>query len=518
MTEAFRFTALARLHESDWKAAIASAATVLFLVLFGALFHGAANGAFQVWVVSPAFNHCFLVLPLSLFMIWQRRSTLVGAGVVPDMRATFVMLGLSVAWLITSLASILEVEQFVVVTMVQAALFGVLGLPFYKRLAAPFLYLYFLVPSGTELIPALQAFTAQFAVLGLHVLGIPVFSTGAVIEIPAGTFAVAEACAGLRFLIAAVAFGVFFAVVTYRSWLRRTAFIAVSIVVPVIANGFRALGLIAAAQWVGSPTAVLADHIIYGWIFFSLVLVMLVIIGQLFSDRRDHDDALPSVPIHPVAHANLAPRIALVALACFLAAAAGPATDSFLVAPRMLLVPQSAPRVALPWRKARAAPGWRPVILGPTRSFLDTFVDGPYRIDRFIALNGVQGGGNSVVRADNRAANEQLWSFDSANYGTLSLNGHAVPVRVTTWLKGTEKRIVWTFYVVNGRAVSSLWSAKLNQLYASLTDSKCVPAYVALSTEVADESAGARAAARLLAATEPLGSYLCGPMITQTPR
>jgi len=83
VTEAFRFTALARLHESDWKAAIASAATVLFLVLFGALFHGAANGAFQVWVVSPAFNHCFLVLPLSLFMIWQRRSTLVGQALCP---------------------------------------------------------------------------------------------------------------------------------------------------------------------------------------------------------------------------------------------------------------------------------------------------------------------------------------------------------------------------------------------------------------------------------------------------
>jgi exosortase len=74
-----------------------------------------------------------------------------------------------------------------------------------------------LVPSGAFLVPALQAFTAHFAVAGLHILSIPVYSTGALIEIPAGTFAVAEACAGLRFLIAAVAFGVFFAILTLGS-------------------------------------------------------------------------------------------------------------------------------------------------------------------------------------------------------------------------------------------------------------------------------------------------------------
>ena len=45
------------------------------------------------------------------------------------------------------------------------------------------------------------------------------------------------------------AFGVFFASVTYRSIRRRALFVALSIVVPIIANGIRALALIAAAQW-----------------------------------------------------------------------------------------------------------------------------------------------------------------------------------------------------------------------------------------------------------------------------
>src|SRR5258708_20571857 len=152
---------------------------------------------------------------------------------------------------------------------------------------APLLYLYFLVPFGEFLTPTLQDFTARFAVLGLQILGIPVYSDGILIEVPAGSFAVAEACAGLRFLIAAVAFGVFYATEIYESRLRRTIFIGLSIVVPVIANRFRALGLIAAAEAFGTAAAVRAADRYHGLVFFSLVLVALIFIGRSFSDRNE---------------------------------------------------------------------------------------------------------------------------------------------------------------------------------------------------------------------------------------
>jgi hypothetical protein len=49
------------------------------------------------------------------------------------------------------------------------------------------------------------------------------------IEIPEGPFEIAEACAGLRFLIASSVFGCFFAVVMHRSFLRRILFIIMSV-------------------------------------------------------------------------------------------------------------------------------------------------------------------------------------------------------------------------------------------------------------------------------------------------
>ena len=100
------------------------------------------------------------------------------------------------------------------------------------------------------------------------------------IEIPEGPFEIAEACAGLRFLIASIVFGCFFAVVMYRSPLRRTLFILMSIFVPIFANGLRALGIIVLAHLEGNASAVAADHVLYGWLFFTLVIMILIGIGK----------------------------------------------------------------------------------------------------------------------------------------------------------------------------------------------------------------------------------------------
>jgi exosortase A len=494
-------------------ALIAAGTVIFYLAVFALLFWNDAIGAFRVWTDSPTFNHCFLVLPISLFMVWQRRQTLEDIGFLPDLRTLAPMLALVMAWLAASLSGILEAGQFVVLTMVQVALLGTLGAACYRRLAAPFLYLYFLVPSGAFLIPALQAFTAKFSVVGLHILGIPVFSNGAVIEVPAGTFAVAEACAGLRFLIAAVAFGVFFAVITYRS------FISLSVIVPVVANGFRALGLIAAAQWIGNPAAALADHIIYGWIFFSFVLVLLVLIGQLFSDRREDPSPPSSEYGVPATHQKLPWRIAMVGLANVFAAASGPAIATVLVTPHPLFVPDMAPRVALPWREVTSTPDWKPIVATPARGFLRTFSNGTYRIDEFVALYGTQRPDNNLIRSNSRDADERKWSFDSSRSGILVFAGRPVTVRVSRWIRGAEKRVVWSFYDVGGQMVSSIWDAKWEQLRAYVAGSKCIPAYVAFSADVTDEPADAAAAAgQLLAATEPLNLYLCGSTRIQASR
>jgi exosortase A len=482
-------------------------AAVGCVAVLGTIFWRETFGALRVWLDSPTFNHCFLILPLSLFMMWMRRKGLAAVPHAPRPGAALLLLPLSFAWLVAFFASILEAQQVVVITMLQVMLFSVLGWPAYRRLIAPFLYLYFLVPSGAELVPALQQFTAHFAVLGLRLIGIPVFSDGAVIDIPSGSFAVAEACAGLRFLVATVAFGVFYATQVYRSVFRRLAFIGLSIIVPIIANGLRVFGLIAAAQWMGNPAAALADHLIYGWGFFSLVLILLVFVGRAFSDRDDGDD-LASTPVGGKLDRNMWRNI-FAGLLSTICAASFPIVVLFLPASNDNQLPGLAPAVSKPWSEVSDDSNWKPIVTDPSRSFEDAFSNGQEVIYRFVALYR-EGAASNLIRSENRIADERVWKFDSSKPVILHVSGRDIPAVATTIANGAERLTVWSFYVVDGQILTSTLTIKLLELRGRFLGSRCSSAFVAIAAQDLGQSNAANdRTARYLSAVQPFSAYLC---------
>ncbi len=265
------------------------------LLLLGLLFHAEVASAVGVWVSSTAYNHCFLILPIVAYLIWDRRDRLAKVSLAPNAWFALAAIPVMVVWLLAERLGIMEGRQLMAMTLVEVFLVSVLGWRLSYQFAGPLLYLYFLVPFGAFMTPALQGFTTSFIVHGLNLLSIPNYSDGYAIEIPEGSFLVAEACAGLRFLVASVAFGCLYAMLMYRSPLRRAIFIAISIIVPIIANGFRALGIVVIGHIIGNAQAAVADHLIYGWIFFSVVILLQIVVGLPFrQDHRDLDEPVPA--------------------------------------------------------------------------------------------------------------------------------------------------------------------------------------------------------------------------------
>jgi exosortase A len=255
------------------------------LLLLGGLFSREVLAAVQTWNASTAYNHCFLIVPIVLYLLWDRHADV--AGIPPRPLPVAALLGLPVAfvWLVAERLGIMEGRQLAAVSFVEVLLLAVLGKRLWWAMAGPLLYLYFLVPFGEFLTPRLQDITTWFIRHGLEILGVPAFIDGYTIEIPQGTFFVAEACAGLRFLIASIAFGCLYALMMYRSPMRRGIFIVISIVVPIVANGFRGIGIVYLGYVLGSAQAAAADHLIYGWLFFSVVILVLIALGLPF--RQD---------------------------------------------------------------------------------------------------------------------------------------------------------------------------------------------------------------------------------------
>ena len=327
---------------SSLRATFAPVAAVLALgvAVLGALFFPEAQAAVSVWLASTAYGHCFLILPMALYLAWDRREALAGLQAQPDVRFALLAVPVAGAWLAAERLGIMEGRQLAAVAGLDVLFLAVLGRRLFRALAGPLLYLFFLVPFGAFVTPALQDFTAGFIRVGLQVLGIPAYISNLTIEISAGTFYVAEACAGLRFLIAAVAFGVFYALLNYRSPGRRAVFIAASIIVPILANGVRALGIVVLGNILGSAEAAAADHIIYGWGFFSVIMLLLVLGGMPWREAP----ALPG-PAGLRRVGSIGP--VWPALAVCLLCAAGPAVAGLLnsgMAPGQLAaMPELAP-------------------------------------------------------------------------------------------------------------------------------------------------------------------------------
>lgn len=326
---------------------LAAPALLAGLLVLGLLFRQEIAAAVEVWSSSTAYNHCFLVLPIAAYLAWDRRAALAGVPVRPAPWFALAALPLGLAWLAAERLGIMEGRQLAAMALMQLLFLAVLGWRMYRVLAAPLLYLFFLVPFGAFVTPALQNFTVHFVMSGLDLLGIPNFTDGMLIQIPEGNFYVAEACAGLRFLIASIAFGALYAVLMYRGIWKRLAFIALSTIVPVIANGFRALGIVTLGHALGSAEAAETDHVLYGWIFFSLVTLLLIALGLPFRD----DTAAPPPRGVPAAPGPSPLGLAFRAAAAMVVlAAVGPAAAAELdrVGARQVAasLPEFAPDVA----------------------------------------------------------------------------------------------------------------------------------------------------------------------------
>jgi len=250
------------------------------------LFAGDWRDMAAQWWGSSTYNHILLIPPVLVWLVAQRRVELLRltprafAGALPVFGAAALL------WLLGEFAGVALVRQTAVVIMAQAAVAATLGPQVVAGLLFPLGYMLLLVPFGDELIPYLQTLTARLTMVLLHLAQVPATISGVFITTPAGYFEVAEACSGIKFLIAMLAYGALVANVCYLDWRRRAAFMAVSLVVPVLANGVRAFGTIWIAGKVGIGFASSFDHIFYGWVFFAVVMALCVGAGWRWFDRR----------------------------------------------------------------------------------------------------------------------------------------------------------------------------------------------------------------------------------------
>ena len=251
------------------------------------------------WWNSSTCNHVLLIPPILAWLVrlrWPELARLRPQAWWPPV--AWFAAGL-LAWVTGEAAGVNLVGQLGAVLILQGSAAVVLGPQVSAGLLFPLCYMTFLVPFGDEIMPPLQAITAQIAVALSHAAGVPAALHGFFIDTPAGRFEVAEACSGVKFLIAMIALGTLVAHLCFRNWKRRALFMAACVVVPILANGVRAWGTIYVAQSRGIQFAAGFDHIIYGWIFFAIVMAVLLGAASPFFDRPADDRLIDGQALEP---------------------------------------------------------------------------------------------------------------------------------------------------------------------------------------------------------------------------
>lgn len=444
-----------------WQRHLGALALLSFAIL--AIFWRDAADMAGIWWHSSTFTHCLLMVPMIGWLVAQRTDLLRPLTPVFWWPALVWMAGAGLVWLVGEAAGVGLFRQLGLVLMLQGAVAATLGEKLVRGLLFPLGFALLLVPFGEELVPLLQTFTAHISVILLHLSGIVAEMEGVFITTPAGFFEVAEECSGVNFLIAMLAYAVFAAHLCFKSWTRRIVFVLAALATTIFANALRAYGTMVAAEFWGIEAAGGIDHIFYGWIFFGLVILIVMLVARRWFDRPANDVAVDVNGLDGV------PRFAGAAKMVLPAALAIPllfAGWALLIGGRSAPLPETMMVAAPPgWRVAGAdGMAWAPRFDGADQRLLRHFVDAKGRRVT-VAIGGYerQAEGREVVAFGQGAIDlDSQWAWSAA---LRAIDG-AKTERLLH--PGPVLRDAATWYVVDGAATGDPRRAKLAGLKARL--------------------------------------------------
>ena len=361
----------------------------------------------QNWSRDPL-GHGYFVVPAVLFLIYQRRASLVSLNARPALLGLPVVALLSLGWLLGNLTTTNLVQQSCLVLMVGALAWIVLGTAAVRALMFPLGLLLFAPPWGDRVAPALQNFTALVALKMLALSDVHPILEGQVIAIDGNRWRVTEACGGINYFVASLLVGYLYAGLVYRQWGHRLAFVAAAALVPLAANGVRVYSTILLDHYGASRLVSGMEHYLYGVLIFTLVMAVLFVTCGRWREDPAPAPAMAGRPAAPPAPGSLVKTVLCGAMAMLLIAI-GPATARVLSqrGEAAGTLRQYAAEVSPPWRADEGdPPGWSTSLAAtlvamrqtnPAAEFHRSYTDGSRSAALYVARYGATQPGVKLV-------------------------------------------------------------------------------------------------------------------------
>lgn len=224
------------------------------------------------WATDDNYSHGFLIVPLALYLAWERRHLLAGLEPRPRSLGLAIVLGSVGVLAAGTLGAELFLTRVSILGLLAGSIVFLFGWRHLRVLAFPIAFLILMIPLPTlifnQITFPLQLLASRAGESVLMMSGIPVLREGNVIVLAHTTLEVAEACSGIRSLVSLITLGIVYGYFTDSRTSVRVLIALSTVPVAIIANGLRVAGTGVAAQLYGPAAAEGFFHEFSGWVVF----------------------------------------------------------------------------------------------------------------------------------------------------------------------------------------------------------------------------------------------------------
>lgn len=281
-----------------------STVRVSWLLILGAVAIGAAlligyfgvlSRLIAIWSNKPDYSHGFVVPLVSAAYLWLRREMIV-KSFRKDLPVSAVVCGVSVLALagitrvIGILGRALPVEAFSLLLVAAGLTLLLCGFPVFFRVLPACLFLIFMVPLpgglSSQLRGRLQVVATKISVFSLQTMGVPALSRGNVIVLPDAEVGVAEACSGIRMLVAFAALVTAAVMFLGRSLFDNVILLLSIVPIALIVNAWRVVVVSLATQYAPEWSDTVHDAAGLAMMLLAAAILwgLLKFLDALFSD------------------------------------------------------------------------------------------------------------------------------------------------------------------------------------------------------------------------------------------
>lgn len=247
----------------------------LFLFLYFPIF----PDMFSLWINNSNNSHGILVPFISMYILWTKRADILTTDIKVCRFGLIILLVSLLSLIIGYMGGIEVLPRLTIVTTLVGLIIYNFGLRLFAKLSFPLLFLFFMVPipvSVTGLISfPLQLLATKLSAQIISSMSIPVLREGNILFFANTSLEVAEACSGIRSLVAYIMLGFLFSYFMKVARWKHLIIILSAFPLAFLANLLRVTGTGILAHYFGGRVARGFLHEFSGLVMFGFGLVLM---------------------------------------------------------------------------------------------------------------------------------------------------------------------------------------------------------------------------------------------------